>query len=199
MLHFASPVLNLSPEHAFIRVARPLMAFCLALSSHNILAVEENWRERAENQLITIYDKGDTELYLPFHTHHLRYAYSREKIDKIQENPVGLGIGRGLYDSDGDWRGIYAMGFQNSHFTPLWMAGYGYKTFWHPGDGWKVGVGYTAFLMARTDMRHYTPFPGILPLASVGYKNLGIKITFLPGRRGNGNVLSLFGKSVVSG
>lgn len=191
LLRIASTLLSCRPE---CRLVCPLMAFCLVMFSFDTWADEQNWFDRAEDQLAAIYDKGNPELYLPFHTHHLRFAYSREKVDSFQENPVGLGIGRGIYSSDGDWRGIYAMGFQDSHFKPSWMVGYGYKTFWHPSDEWKVGVGYTAFLMARTDMGHYTPFPGILPLASVSYKNLGIETAYLPGGKGNGNILFFYGK-----
>jgi hypothetical protein len=124
----------------------------------------------------------------------MRFAYTREKINSYQENPPGLGIGRGLYDSDGDWKGIYAMGFQDSHFKPMWMAGYAYETFWHPGGNWKLGAGYTAFLATRSDIGNYTPFPGILPVASVRYRQVSIETAYIPGGKGYGNVLFFWGK-----
>ncbi|MDD5331044.1 MAG: lipid IV(A) palmitoyltransferase PagP [Sulfuricella sp.] len=171
-----------------------IAALALAGAATAAAADDGSWLERAENRVTTIYRTGNTELYLPFYTYHLRSAYTREKIDSYQENPPGLGIGRGIYDSDGDWHGIYAMGFQDSHFAPLWMAGYGYKTFWYPGGEWKLGLGYTAFLMARAETGHYTPFPGILPVASVGYRKLSIETSFVPGGKGYGNIFFFWGK-----
>ncbi len=170
-------------------VALPLAVFAIAAA-----ADDSSWLDRTENRLTDIYRTGNTEFYLPLHTHHLRAAYSREKIDSFQENPIGIGIGRGLYDGDGDWYGIYAMGFQDSHFTPLWMTGYGYQTFWHPGEKWKLGLGYTAFLMARSETGHYTPFPGILPVASVGYRKLSVETSLIPGGKGYGNIFFFWGK-----
>ena len=46
----------------------------------------------------------------------------------------------------------------------------------------------TAFFTAREDIMNYVPFPGILPLVSAGYKNLAVQGTYVPGRRGTGNV-----------
>lgn len=171
-----------------------IVMFILALSGRVAWADEGNLFEQAENRVTTVYRTGNTELYLPFHTYHLRSAYSREKIDSFQENPLGLGIGRGLYDSDGDWRGIYAMGFQDSHFKPIWMTGYSYKTFWRPAEDWKMGIGYAAFLMARSATNDYLPFPGILPVASISYRQLGVETSFVPGGKGFGNILFFWGK-----
>ncbi|MEO1766507.1 lipid IV(A) palmitoyltransferase PagP [Thiobacter aerophilum] len=143
---------------------------------------------RARERLATIWNEGSNDFYLPFHTHHLRFAYSREKIDSYQENPVGFGYGRSLYE-DGVWRGLYAMGFQDSHFKPSYMVGYGQQWLWQPMPEWRVGGGFTTFLMTRADIGHYTPFPGILPMASVGYRQLSVEAAYVPGARGAGNLL----------
>jgi len=155
---------------------------------------DQSWFRRLWSPLDNAYRNGALELYLPLRTHHLRSAYSAEKIATFQENPWGLGIGRGLYNEKGDWEGVYAMGFQDSHFQPQWMAGYGWKTFWHPLDEVRLGLGYTAFLAARADIAHYAPIPGILPLASLGYKNLNLEASFVPGAKGNGNILFIWAK-----
>lgn len=174
---------------ASLTVMLILIPFARAVSADN-----GNIFEQARNQVTAIYRSGDTELYLPLHTYHIRSAYSSEKIDSFQETPLGLGIGRGIYDSDGDWRGIYAIGLQDSRFKPLWMAGYSYQTFWHPGGDWKMGVGYTAFLMARAETNHYIPFPGILPIASISYRQLSANTSFIPGGKGRGNIFFFWGK-----
>lgn len=165
-----------------------ILAGCVSMPAH------AGWLGTAADGLVSIYQDGNTEVYLPFHTYHLRSAYTPEKIRSFQENPPGFGIGRGRFDADGDWQGIYAMGFQDSHFKPEWMVGYGYKTFWRPDDDWRLGIGYTAFLMTRTDIAHYTPFPGILPVASVSYRRLSVETAYVPGGNGFGNIFFFWAK-----
>ena len=81
------------------------------------------------------------------------------------------------------------MGFQDSHFKPSYMVGYAHQWLWQPTLDWRMGGGLTAFLMTRADIGHYTPFPGILPMASVGYKAVSVETAFVPGARGAGNLL----------
>ena len=150
--------------------------------------------ERATQRLSTTWNEGQTELYLPLHAHHFRSAYSRERINGFNENALGIGIGRGSYDRDGDWHGLYAMGFRDSHFQPQYMAGYGYKTYWNPGSDFKVGLGYTLFLTTRADIGHYTPIPGLLPIASLEYRKVALDATYVPGSKGVGNILFFWGK-----
>ena len=40
----------------------------------------------------------------------------------------------------------------------------------------------------------YVPFPGVLPLVSAGYKDTMLYATYIPGSRGAGNVLFMFGR-----
>jgi len=156
---------------------------------------DEAWYERSWNAVAKAYHQGSPELYVPLVTYHVRSAYSQEKIDSFNETPYGLGVGRGYYDNDtGNYHGVYAMGFQDSHSKPEWMLGYSWKAMWGESQGWRTGLGYTAFLTARSDIANYFPFPGILPVASVSYKNLSLEGTYVPGGSGNGNVFFLWGK-----
>ncbi|MDR2878098.1 MAG: lipid IV(A) palmitoyltransferase PagP [Chromatiales bacterium] len=141
-----------------------------------------------------IWADGNSELYLPFKTYHMRWAYTREKIDSYQELPFGLGYGRALYDEKENWHGLYAMGFQDSHFKPQWMVGYGWKAMCGSRSSWNAGAGYTVFFASRTDIANYIPFPSILPIASFGYKKLSIEGAYVPGGKGNGNVVFMWGK-----
>jgi palmitoyl transferase len=86
------------------------------------------------------------------------------------------------------------MGFQDSHFKPQWQAGYGWQAKWGERSGLNAGLGYTVFLTARTDIGHYIPIPGILPIASIGYKKFSVEGTYVPGGGGNGNILFFWGK-----
>lgn len=140
------------------------------------------------------WEQGRPEVYLPLYTYHMRFAYSRQKIDRFDETPHGIGVGKGYYDTGGDWHGLYAMGFHDSHFKPEYIAGYGNKTFWRPTDDVRLGLGYTVFLTTRSDIGHYFPVPGVLPVASVEYRRLSLESAYLPGGKGYGNVLFFWTK-----
>lgn len=141
-----------------------------------------------------VYDHGQWEFYLPLHTHHLRSQYSQEQIDSYQETPYGFGFGRGLYNERGNWEGLFAMGFQDSHFKPSYTAGYGWKAIWRPTEDTRLGLGYIAGLMTREDVAGYFPFPVVLPIASLAYKNLSLETTFVPGAAGAGNIFFIWAK-----
>jgi palmitoyl transferase len=57
-----------------------------------------------------------------------------------------------------------------------------------------VGAGATVFMMSRQDIFNYIPFPGLLPVGSLGYKNLSLQTSFVPGGDGFGNVLFTWAK-----
>lgn len=46
--------------------------------------------------------------------------------------------------------------------------------------GWHVDVGFIAFLMTRKDMYNNRPFPGALPVMSIGKQWFAINATFIP-------------------
>ncbi len=152
------------------------------------------WYLRAWDAVTAPYDKGTLEFYLPLHTHHLRSKYSQEQIDSYQETPYGFGVGKGFYNEKGNWEGVYAMAFQDSHFKPMYSVGYGWKAIWNPSENTRFGLGYTAGLMARTDIFNYVPFPVLLPMASFAYKNLSLEGTYVPGGQGNGNIFFIWAK-----
>jgi LPS-assembly protein len=153
-----------------------------------------SWPQRLWDPVANAYIDGAFEVLLPLYTYHLRKAYSADKIAHFQEKPWGLGFGSGLYNEKGNYQGVYAMGFQDSHFKPQWQAGYTWKAIWRPVDDFRLGLGYTAFLMSRTDLAHYIPFPGIVPVASLAYKNLNLETTFVPGAAGAGNIFFIWAK-----
>ena len=133
--------------------------------------------------------QGDSDLYIPFHAHHLRYAYSKEKVDEFNENSWGLGYGRSHYLDNGNWEGLYGMAFSDSHNDIEPMVGYAYQWMWGKQSALHAGLGYTVFITARSDVMHYTPFPAALPVASINYNKLSLNTAFVPGGNGNGNIL----------
>lgn len=179
---------------------RVLMACLLATMAIGSWAADESedspsWYDRAAQRIKSTWNEGEPEIYVPLHIHHLRSAYTQEKIDSFNESPWGLGIGKGTYDPDGDWHGLYAIAFKDSHYKPEYLAGYGYTTFWPVHGELKAGVGYIAFLTARSDIGHYTPFPLVLPTATLEYaKKYSINTLYVPGGHNNGNIFILWGK-----
>ncbi|MDP1651266.1 MAG: lipid IV(A) palmitoyltransferase PagP [Rhodocyclaceae bacterium] len=174
-----------------MRSALPLLAIATALAVGQPARAEETagWVDRVRNELDETWRFGTTEYYATFHTTHLPWAYTEDQNKQYQNWPPGFGIGRGHYDAKGNWHGLYAMGFQDSHFKPEWVLGYGWKTYWTvPGD-LKLGLGYTAGLTTRTDIGHYTPVPYLLPTVSVDYGKLSIEGAYVPGGNSNGNVM----------
>jgi palmitoyl transferase len=163
------------------------------VASADDIAPSDSWYDQAVQRVESTWNEGKPEVYLPLRTYHMRFAYSQGKISGYDESPLGLGVGKGVYDQNGDWRGLYVMGFHDSHFKPEYIAGYAYKTFWHLTDKLRAGVGYTAFLTTRTDIGHYTPIPGILPIVSLEYQKFSVDASYVPGGEGYGNVLFCWG------
>ena len=155
----------------------------------------QSWYGTAWQHVKDTWYEGEVEAYVPFLTYHLRFAYRQELLDQYNEYPAGFGIGKGRYNSSGNWEGMYAMGFSDSHNKPSFMVGYGWIPTWDLGKSEvKVGVGLSAFLMSRQDYMSGIPFPGILPVASISYKNLAIQAAYVPGGQNNGNVIFMWGK-----
>lgn len=153
------------------------------------------WYQTAWNHARDTWREGDVEVYVPFWSYHLPFAYSVEKRAEYVEYPAGFGLGKGRYNKSGNWEGMYAMGFRDSHGDPSFMVGYGWVPTWNIGKSEvKAGIGLTGFLMSRKDYFGGIPFPGVLPIASIGYKNLSAHAAYIPGGQGYGNVLFMWGK-----
>ncbi|MFU2000374.1 lipid IV(A) palmitoyltransferase PagP [Bordetella avium] len=153
-----------------------------------------SWAQSACNRIDQIWTEGGNDLYVTGYSWHNRSMYSASKIRSFNEKAWGGGWGRSLYDEDGDWQGLYAMAFLDSHSKVEPIAGYGFLKIGKVSENFRLGAGYTVFLTARQDIMSYVPFPGILPLVGAGYKDAMLYATYIPGGRGNGNVLFLFGR-----
>jgi lipid IVA palmitoyltransferase len=123
------------------------------------------------------------------YTHHLRFAYDDDKVDSFREFTWGAGYGRSRYNQAGNWEGIYLMAFSDSHSKIQPILGYGHQWMWGERNGFHAGAGYTAFLTSRADIANNFPIPGILPIASINYDKYSLNTSYLPGGRGNGNIL----------
>jgi palmitoyl transferase len=153
-----------------------------------------SWFQPACNRLESIWTDGDNELYLTGYAWHNRYTYSPEKVRNFNENAWGGGIGKGLYDEKGNWHGLYAFAFMDSHDHVEPIAGYSYLKTFPLGASAKIGLGVTVLITSRVDIYHSIPFPGALPWLSLNYKQISLGATYIPGAKGAGNVLFLVGK-----
>ncbi len=166
-----------------------LLAVGAGFSPASLAGESTGWLDTIGNELGKTYREGTPELYVPVYTWHLPFAYSREKINGYQNFPMGLGYGHGRYDDKGNWHGVYAMGFQDSHFKPEWVVGYGWKTYWNMAGDTRFGLGFAAGLTSRSDYAHYAPVPYILPVAAVENGRFALEASYVPGGAGFGNVV----------
>lgn len=133
--------------------------------------------------------EGDYDLYVPIITWHNRLFYDDEHIERYNEEPWGIGLGRSFWNGN-EWHGVYAMAFKDSNSHPETMIGYAYQYNWNidnEGD-FKVGVGYTLGVTQREEY-YYIPVPLPLPIAGMSYKNLSLQAAYVPGVKNDGNVL----------
>lgn len=144
-------------------------------------------------RLYTIWNEGHDDLYLSGYAWHNRFSYDPQRVKKYNEAAWGGGLGRGLFDEKGDWRGLYAIGFLDSHRHVQPVVGYDFLKVKSFGPI-KAGIGYTLFLTSRVDIYNSIPFPGLLPWAGVFYNRVSVHATYIPGGFGAGNVLFLLAK-----
>lgn len=156
-----------------------------------------NWFKSSCQRLNQIMTEGKTELYIPAYAWHNRYTYSSEKINSYNENPWGGGLGKSFYDEKGNWHGLYAFAFLDSHKNVEPVVGYAYLKTLHFNENTLLGGGIAALITARPDIFHGIPFPGVLPWVSFSYKRLSLAGTYIPGARGAGNVLFLVTKVLI--
>ncbi|QDP71590.1 lipid IV(A) palmitoyltransferase PagP [Legionella israelensis] len=152
------------------------------------------WFKPACLRLRQIWTEGKPELYLSGYAWHNRYTYSRQRLKKYNELAWGGGLGKGVIDEKGNWHGLYAFAFLESHKKIEPIAGYAYLKMFTLNAALQPGIGITAFLTARPDINNYIPFPGILPVASLMVNRFTLAATYIPGRHDIGNVLFLFAK-----
>lgn len=146
-------------------------------------------------RLHNIWANGNTDLYISGYAWHNRYTYRPEKIKQFNEAAWGGGLGRGIFDEvKKNWQGIYAIAFEDSHRHLEPAVGYAYLKIASLSNNLKAGLGYSILVTARTDINGGIPFPGILPWASVFYKQTTLAVTYIPGAAGAGNVLYVIGK-----
>ena len=78
---------------------------------------------------------------------------------------------------------LNAGGFSDSYEKPSYYVGGGISRRYRlPGKslGLHLDAGLTGFVMTKADVNDNNPFPGILPMVSIGNKNVSLNITYVP-------------------
>jgi hypothetical protein len=98
----------------------------------------------------------------------------------FNEKNWGLGLQYDWDLADSKWRPFATVsGFNDSNHNPSYYAGGGaLRRFQF--DGMHVDLGAIGFLMTRKDFKNDRPFPGVLPVLSVGTKNVALNVTYVP-------------------
>lgn len=157
------------------------LALWLLLASTSAHAWEcKDWGEWFNDRCIgtkEAWKEGDWNLIVPFYTWHAPWSYPNRDYENAY--PLGGGIGRSV-DKGRNTDMLYAMAFQDSHWKPMYVAGYSYLYNWGEQKSFHSGIGFTAFIWARSD-NNYIPYPGLAPIGSVGFSRFSVMGTYLPG------------------
>lgn len=153
-----------------------------------------SWAQKACLLIHEIWTAGDNELYLSGYAWHNRFTYPRHKIKQYNELAWGGGLGKGLYDQEGDWHGLFAIAFLDSHRNIEPAAGYAFLKVAHFNKRNHIGIGYAVLATARPDVFHNIPFVGIIPWISIRHQKVSFSATYIPGAKGAGNVLYVIAK-----
>jgi hypothetical protein len=98
----------------------------------------------------------------------------------LNEKNWGLGLQYDWDLADSKWIPFAAVsGFIDSNRHPSYYAGGGALRRFQL-DGMHVDVGAIGFLMTRKDYKNDNPFPGVLPLLSVGTQSVALNVTYIP-------------------
>ena len=146
-------------------------------------------------RLHQIWHDGSNELYVSGYAWHNRYTYSAKRLREKKYNELawGGGLGKGFFDEKGNWHGLYAIAFLDSHKNLEPAVGYAYLKVANFTKDFKAGIGFSVLVTARPDILNNIPFPGAVPWAGVFFKKVSIKAAYIPGSSSNGNVLYLVG------
>ncbi|MEA9355613.1 hypothetical protein SHI21_05360 [Bacteriovorax sp. PP10] len=157
----------------------------------------QRWWNASRNKVTRIYDEGKNDFYLTLYAYHDRFTYTPEKLKELNEGAYGFGFGRSILNEKGNSEMLFAMTHLDSHSDLQVNVGYAWvKNFNFIGNS-KLGVGYAAGLVSRSDFANRIPIPFVLPMGTIDLGNGTVNLILIPKLNdgiNNGNVLFIFAK-----
>ena len=138
----------------------------------------KGWLQGVWGGIKTIWEDGDTDIYLSGRYWHTPWGFSEEDRAKYDDWGLGGGYGRSLLDERGNQRLLYAMAVQDSFEKPMYLIGYGWLARWSICGNLNIAAGYSLVLLSNDTASDYIPFPAPVPLASIGDEKISLFCTF---------------------
>jgi palmitoyl transferase len=190
------------PKITYLLASYFIFVTCLANAQTNNVSPSESTQEEAGwfkktsrnaiNTVENLYDNGRLSMTLSGYARHGRNTYSPERLAELNEKVWGFGVSKELRDKKDNEESIQFIAMADSHYKPQFLASYNYQWMKPLGDKWEAGIGYAVGFGSRTDIKGGIPFPGILPLASIGTRDTKLIMTYIPRLNGKGNGDVLF-------
>lgn len=148
--------------------------------------------DSAVNKIDDMYNNGRLSMTLSGDAHHGRGTYTPEKLKELNEKVWGFGVSKEMRDEKDNEESLQFILMADSHYKPQILASYNYQWMLPLAYGWEVGAGFAAGLGSRSDILGGLPFPGVLPLASIGTRDTKLVMSYIPRLSGTGNGDVLF-------
>ena len=186
-------------------IAAALVALGAAVAPASASAAEcsdlWDWLNTACRHIADTYKNGGNTLLVSGYAWHTPWTWTPERRAEENELAWGAGWGRSVVNENGATETVYGMVFSDSHSKPEYNLGYAWTTFWGERESIQAGLGYTALIIARTDIAKGWPFPAILPLAALRYDRVTVYTTYIPNFGGginHGSVFYFFGQVALN-
>ena len=169
-----------------------ILFFFQTMANANTASPCEKWPAWARPICLRPYQtwtEGKNELYISGYAWHNRYYYDSDRLHRYNEKAWGGGVGKSFYDENGNWHGLFAIDFLDSHKYPEPAVGYAFLKVFHLSENARIGGGYSVLATQRPDIFHGYPVVGVLPWMSISYQRLSVSATYIPGSRNIGNVV----------
>ena len=156
-----------------------------------------DWLETGCRRVADTWRDGNDEILFSGYSYHIPATWTPERRAELNEQAWGGGYGRTVEDANGDTHTVFYLGFLDSHRNWESNLGYAWSTYWGAHENLQVGLGYTAMLVQRPDIAAGVPFPAVLPLLTLRYRQANLVMTYIPtlgGGVNHGSTLYIFGR-----
>ncbi len=176
-----------------------ILCLLLVLCPQIVQAGFSEYLQSLKSNTSKVWDSKEYDIYIPLYAWHNRLTYDKKHIDKYNENPWGVGLGKYYYDEKGNWHSLYAMAFKDSNKHLETFFGYAWMKNWfvNCNRDFRIGIGYTLGVTQRSEW-YYLPVPAPLPLVGVEYKRFALQAAYVPGVKNDGNVLFIWSRMAIN-